>query len=91
MSERVCDDVEYRYNEATEMLFIRLCNDDNYYKVPKRAAKYNFGRSPDKEDKKVKLLIGLYPRTAHLRLLYCNGEVCPHGSAAIIQGLYDPV
>ena len=60
MSERVCDDVEYRYNEATEMLFIWLSNDDRYYTVPKRAAKYDFGRSPDKEDKKAKLLIGLY-------------------------------
>ena len=60
MENNLCDDVEYRYSESSQMLYIGLANDDRYYKQPKRAAKYDFGRNADKEAKKVKLLKGLY-------------------------------
>ena len=60
MEKRICDDVQYRYTEGTQMLYIGLSNDDSYYKDPARAAKYDFGRNPDKEEKKVKLLKGIY-------------------------------
>ena len=60
MSERVCDDVKYIHNERTAMFYIWVSNDDRYYDQPKRAAKYDFGRSADGEDRKQKLAKGIY-------------------------------
>ena len=56
----VCDDVRYEYSEKSQMLFIWLFNDDTKYKKPNHFAKYDFGRSADKEDRKMKLFKGIY-------------------------------
>ncbi len=34
MENNLCDDVEYRYSESSQMLYIGLANDDRYYKQP---------------------------------------------------------
>lgn len=60
MDDYVCDEVEYRYSESTHTLYIWLFNDERRYKVPQRAARYDFGRSADKEDRKMKLFKGIY-------------------------------
>ena len=77
MPDYICDDVKYIYNERTQMLYIWLFNDDTYYKKAKRSAKYDFGRTPDKEEKKVKLLKGIYREPYRDGWKYTiNGKVC---------------
>ena len=77
MPDYICDDVEYIYNDRTQMLYIWLSNDDRYYEQPKRSAKYDFGRNPDKEEKKVKLLKGIYREPYLDGWKYTiNGKVC---------------
>lgn len=77
MPDYICDDVKYIYNERTQMLYIWLFNDDTYYKKAKRSAKYDFGRNPDKEEKKVKLLKGIYREPYRGGWKYTiNGKVC---------------
>lgn len=81
----VCDDVEYRYSESTKMLYIWVSNDDRYYKQPKRAAKYDFGRRADGQDKKTKLIKGVYREPYLDGWKYTiNGKVYPEFVKVVI-------
>lgn len=62
MAQNKVDPVHYHYNKSSGKIELWLFNDSSFYKesAEARVAKYDFGRSSEENDKKMKLMIGLY-------------------------------